>query len=67
MGPSNMLELQKLVLENVSGNKTLFEKELRKSLNWLGYDDLQKLYIWTYEKFSNKYGSIIEFVLNESK
>jgi hypothetical protein len=62
MIPSNFLELQKLVLENVSENKTLFEKELRKSFNWLGYKDLQNLYNWTIGKFNEEYGRIIECV-----
>ncbi len=62
MGPSNMLELQKMVLEKVSDDKTLFEKELRKSFKWLGYSDLQKLYNWAVDKFNNRYGKLIEFV-----
>lgn len=62
MNPTNMLELQKLVLENVSENKALFEKELRKSFKWLEYEDLQKLYKWAIGKFNDQYGKIIECV-----
>ncbi len=62
MIPTNMLELQKLVLENVYENKTLFEKELRKSFKWLGNDDLNKLYKWAIRKFNNQYCKIINCV-----
>lgn len=61
MTPSNMLELQKLVLESVHENNTLFEKELRKSFNFLGYEDLQNLYNWAIEKFHNQYGRTINY------
>ena len=62
MNPTNMLELQKLVLENVSENKSLFEKELRKSFKWLNNEDLQNLYHWAIGKFTSPYRSIIECV-----
>jgi hypothetical protein len=62
MTPSNFLELQKMVLENVFENKTLFEKELRKSFKWLGYEDLQKLYQWAIGKFHGQCGRIVECV-----
>jgi hypothetical protein len=62
MTPSNFLELQKLVLENVAENKALFEKELRKSFKWLGFDELQNLYLWAIGTFNEQYGRIIECV-----
>ena len=62
MNPTNMLELQKLVLENVYENEVLFEKELRKSFKWLEKDDLQKLYKWAIGKFSKGYHNIIDCV-----
>jgi hypothetical protein len=62
MSPSNMLELQKLVLENVYENKSLFEKELRKSFQWLGYDELLNLYNWATGKFNEQCCNIIECV-----
>ena len=61
MIPSNMLELQKMVLESVHDNKTLFEKELRKSFNFLGYEDLQNLYNWAIEKFYCQYERTINY------
>ena len=62
MSPTNMLELQKLVLENVCENKYLFEKELRKSFNLLEYDDLSRLYYWAIEEFKERYYSLINCV-----
>jgi hypothetical protein len=58
MSPSNMLELQKLVLENVYENTMLFEKELRKSFKLLDRDDLNKLYYWAIDKFNRRYNLI---------
>jgi hypothetical protein len=62
MNPTNMLELQKLVLENVCENRLLFEKELRKSFQWLGYDDLFNLYKWAVGKFNEQCRNIIDCV-----
>ena len=62
MGPTNMLELQKLVLENVYENKSLFEKELRKSFKWLGNEDLTNLYNWAIMKYNDRYFNLINCV-----
>lgn len=59
MSPKNMLDLQKLVLENVKENKLLFSKELRKSFQWLGHDDLLSLYNWAIRNFNEQYRNII--------
>ena len=62
MNPTNMLELQKLVLENVYENKSIFAKELQKSFQWLGYEDLYSLYNWAIGKFNEQYRKIIDCV-----
>jgi hypothetical protein len=62
MNPTNMLELQKLVLENVYENKSMFAKELQKSFQWLDRDDLNLLYIWAIGKFNKGYKKIIDCV-----
>jgi hypothetical protein len=62
MSPTNMLELQELVLENVSENNVLFEKELRKSFQWLGHEDLYILYHWAIGKFNEQCHNIINMV-----
>jgi hypothetical protein len=62
MSPTNMLELQELVLENLYENNLLFEKELRKSFQWLGHDDLFILYNWAIGKFNEQCRNIINSV-----
>jgi len=62
MNPTNMLELQKLVLENVFENSNLFEKELRKSFKWLDKEDLCNLYYWSIGKFNERYHNLINCV-----
>jgi hypothetical protein len=64
MIPRNMLDLQKLVLENVFENGLLFEKELRKSLKWLVKADLLILYNWAIEKFDEGCCNIINCVFS---
>jgi len=60
MSPTNMLELQKLVLENVYEDVSMFAKELRKSFQWLNHDELFTLYKWAIGKFNNRYQKIID-------
>ena len=60
MNPTNMLELQKLVLESVVEDKQLFAKELQKSFQWLDYDDLYKLYFWSVGRFYGQCRTIID-------
>ncbi len=62
MTPHNMLELQQLVLLNVFEDTYLFEKEIRKSLNWLNGNELSKLYQWLLENFNYKYIQIADNV-----
>ncbi len=62
MNPTNMLELQKLVLEKVYENKFLFVKELQKSFLWLNQEDLYILYNWAIGKFNARYRNIINCV-----
>lgn len=62
MNPTNMLELQKLVLEKVYENKFLFVKELKKSFLWLDHEDLHILYNWAIGKFNDRYRNIINCV-----
>jgi hypothetical protein len=62
MNPTNMLELQKLVLEKVYENKSVFAKELQKSFLWLDNEDLFVLYYWAIGKFNNGYRNIINCV-----
>lgn len=55
-----MLEYIKLILQKVSFDKKLFEKELRKAIATLVTEEIELLKIWCYEKF----GQIYAIVLN---
>lgn len=55
-----MLEYFKVVLEKVSFNKALFEKELRKAINYLSQQELPILWGWCNLQFGYKYAKIID-------
>ena len=57
-----MLEHQKLVLQNVSHDKELFRKELKKSIIWLKSYDVYKLHAWVKDKFGKTHRDIINDV-----
>jgi hypothetical protein len=48
----NSLEFEKIILEKLSFNQNLFEKELKKALNRLGPEDCMELQEWCREHFS---------------
>ncbi len=54
-----LLEYFKIILQKVSFDAKLFEKELRKALSQLIKADLKLLKKWCYEQFGNKYKQII--------
>lgn len=62
MNPTNLLELQKFVLEKVYENKALFELEVRKSFKWLDNEELYILYFWAMGKFDEQYANILNCV-----
>ncbi|MFN2396748.1 MAG: hypothetical protein ABR597_13790 [Bacteroidales bacterium] len=41
-----MLEHQKWIIRNLSGDKELFKKELYKSLAWLEKEEIEELVEW---------------------
>ncbi|MDX2302300.1 MAG: hypothetical protein NW226_05835 [Microscillaceae bacterium] len=50
-----MLEYVKLILQKVSFDLRLFEKELRKSIaNYLAPDEIQSLKKWCYENYGSR-------------
>jgi len=55
-----MLEYAKIILQKVSFDGLLFEKELRKVLGDLGKDEPAKLYVWCTEYFGDIYPDIIQ-------
>jgi hypothetical protein len=57
-----MLEYVKLILEKVSFDQHLFEKELKKSIKQLRSikEDLEELKKWCFEKFANRHEKILQ-------
>lgn len=60
----NMLDHQKLILENVKFDRSLFEKELSKSIKWLSNKEIIELHQWCKNEFGNEYPEIIHKVFN---
>lgn len=54
-----MIQYFKLVLEKVSFDRYLFEKELKKALLTVVPTDFIELRNWCYENFSNKHVAIL--------
>ena len=54
-----MLEYIKFILEKVSFDGQLFEKELKKSLKGLLSEHYQLLKEWCFEKFGKKYEEVL--------
>ncbi len=59
-----MFELSKSILQKVSFDKTLFRKELYKSLRWLKPDEKMLLMLWCLSTFGSQYKEIIVEVYN---
>ena len=55
-----MLSYVKVILEKVSFDRYLFEKELRKSIARLVPSELEELKAWCYEQFSTPYQMVLD-------
>lgn len=55
-----MLEYAKTILEKVSFDRCLFEKELRKALSNLLKEEVQTLRSWCYEKYGQVYAVVLD-------
>ena len=63
---SKMLEYYQHILQAVSFDKVLFEKELIKSVKGLVlYEEFTDLKQWCIRQFSDSYSQIVERVFNE--
>ncbi|WP_192823468.1 hypothetical protein [Rufibacter sp. LB8] len=60
-----MLEYVKLILDKVSFDSSLFEKELRKSVRMLVRTELETLRDWCYQRFSGTYYSILDRIFGK--
>lgn len=55
-----MLEFKKKILEKVSFDLKLFEKELRKAMKWLMPQEIEELKNWCYTKFNGQYVPVLD-------
>lgn len=49
-----MLKYMKTILEKVSFDAKIFEKELRKAIDRLSFEELQDLKVWCYKRFNEQ-------------
>ena len=56
---NSMLEYIKTILQKVSFDGKLFEKELKKAIAMLVPDEIKNLQIWCYEKFGKVYTAVL--------
>ncbi|HMP99632.1 MAG TPA: hypothetical protein PKC24_07605 [Cyclobacteriaceae bacterium] len=61
-----MLEYVKKILQKVSFDAALFEKELRKSINMIVNEEIAELRRWCYANFGDRHEAILNrcFVMN---
>lgn len=57
-----MYELSKQILQKVSFDRSLFRKELKKSLKWITPSERVMLKAWCLMTFGHMYGDIIRDV-----
>lgn len=50
-----MLEFCKKILTNVSFDRLLFAKELKKAIKWVSKDERRQLKDWCIQQFGTKY------------
>ncbi len=62
-----MLEHQIIVLRGVSHDKSLFRKELIKSMSWLNAEDQVSLLHWVCESYQDKHPEILKEVLDHTR
>lgn len=62
---NNMLEHQILVLENVRYDDYLFEKELKKSTQWLDSTELLQLKHWILNNYPYMYSQTVHEMFEE--
>ncbi len=54
-----MLDYAKIILQKVSFNKALFEKELRKALKAMLPAEITAFRVWCYQQFSRLYRRVL--------
>ncbi|MGB3616787.1 MAG: hypothetical protein WBA12_01595 [Catalinimonas sp.] len=56
----SLLDYAKLILQKVSFDKNLFEKELRKSIARLVPNEIEDLRAWCYDQFSHVHHLVLD-------
>jgi hypothetical protein len=56
---NSMLDYIKTILQKVSFDGKLFEKELKKAIAMLVPDEVKNLKVWCYEKFGKVYTAVL--------
>lgn len=56
---ATMLEYIKMILQKVSFDKSLFEKELKKAIAMLVPEEIKQLKSWCYEQFGRMYRVVL--------
>lgn len=62
-----MLAYVKIVLEKVSFDKTLFEKELKKGMNLLLPEEVKDLKGWCYAQFGSMYRTVLNKIFKKQQ
>lgn len=57
---ASMLEYIKIILQKVSFDRRLFEKELRKAIRMLMPEEVKRLKMWCYERFSAVHQPVLD-------
>ncbi len=60
----SMLDYVKLILEKVSFDRRLFEKELQKGIKQLVPGEVKQLKDWCYTRFGSVYRNILNRIFN---
>lgn len=61
-----MLEFSKLILQRVSFDRLLFEKELKKAIKWIRKDEILVLKAWCVATFGHQYQDVIAGVFEST-
>ncbi len=65
---ASMLEYIKIILQKVSFDRRLFEKELRKAIRMLMPEEVKRLKLWCYDRFGTVHLPVLNtcFVITKS-
>lgn len=61
-----MLDYVKTILQKVSFNSHLFERELKKGINYLAPTELEEFRVWCYQMYGRTYQPILNRYFSSS-